>query len=134
MKKYRRGKEWIEIKVCEIYKTKQLLPLHIQYHLNQLTYKKAIGHHTNNVAEYLGLIVGLRHCIDQKINNVAVYGDSKLVVEQTMGNWKVKSENLIHLQNEVKKCLQCINNISITHIYRKHNKVADRLANEALDW
>lgn len=98
-----------------------------------LTYKKAIGHHTNNVAEYLGLIVGLRHCIDQKINNVAVYGDSKLVVEQTMGNWKVKSENLIHLQNEVKKCLQCINNISITHIYRKHNKVADRLANEALD-
>jgi probable phosphoglycerate mutase len=98
-----------------------------------LTYKKAIGYHTNNVAEYLGLIVGLRHCIDQKINNVAVYGDSKLVVEQTMGNWKVKSENLIHLQNEVKKYLQCINNISITHIYRKHNKVADGLANEALD-
>ena len=98
-----------------------------------LTYKKAIGNHTNNVAEYLGLIVGLRHCVDQKINNVAVFGDSKLVVEQTMGNWKVKSENLIKLQQEVKLCLQCINNISISHIYRKHNKVADRLANEALD-
>ncbi len=98
-----------------------------------LTYKKAIGKHTNNVAEYLGLIVGLRHCIDQKINNVAVFGDSKLVVEQTLGNWKVKSENLITLQEEIKKCLRCIDNISISHIYRKHNKVADKLANEALD-
>ena len=98
-----------------------------------LTYKKAIGKHTNNVAEYLGLIVGLRHCIDQKINNVAVFGDSKLVVEQTLGNWKVKSENLITLQAEIKKCLRCIDNISISHIYRKHNKVADKLANEALD-
>lgn len=98
-----------------------------------LTYKKAIGKHTNNVAEYLGLIVGLRHCIDQKINNVAVLGDSKLVVEQTLGNWKVKSENLITLQEEIKKCLRCIDNISISHIYRKHNKVADKLANEALD-
>jgi len=98
-----------------------------------LTYKKAIGKHTNNVAEYLGLIVGLRHCIDQKINNVAVFGDSKLVVEQTLGNWKVKSENLITLQEEIKKCLQSIDNISISHIYRKNNKVADKLANEALD-
>ncbi len=98
-----------------------------------LTYKKAIGNHTNNVAEYLGLIVGLRHCIDQKINNVAVFGDSKLVVEQTLGNWKVKSENLIKLQQEIKKCLQSIDNISISHIYRKNNKVADKLANEALD-
>ena len=98
-----------------------------------LTYKKAIGNHTNNVAEYLGLIVGLRHCVDQKINNVAVFGDSKLVVEQTLGNWKVKSENLIKLQQEIKKCLQSIDNISISHIYRKNNKRADELANEALD-
>ena len=37
-----------------------------------LTYKKAIGKHTNNVAEYLGLIVGLRHCIDQKINDLSI--------------------------------------------------------------
>jgi len=98
-----------------------------------LTYKKAIGNHTNNVAEYLGLIVGLRHCVDQKINNVAVFGDSKLVIEQTLGNWRVKSENLKTLHQEIKKSLQAINNISLTHIYRKHNKVADKLANEALD-
>ena len=88
-----------------------------------LTYKKAIGNHTNNVAEYLGLIVGLRHCIDQKINNVAVFGDSKLVVEQTLGNWKVKSENLIKLQQEIKKCLQSIDNISRSHIYRKNKRI-----------
>ena len=92
-----------------------------------------IGHHTNNVAEYCGLIVGLRHCIDQKINNVAVYGDSKLIIEQCLNNWKVKNENMQKLHAEVMSLMKSINNISLSHVYRKHNKMADSLANIALD-
>ena len=98
-----------------------------------LTYKDSIGTYTNNVAEYLGLIVGLRHCIEQKINNVEVFGDSNLVIQQSLGKWQVKNENLQKLHAEVKKCLTQIDNFSLHHIYRKNNKVADKLANEALD-
>ena len=98
-----------------------------------LTYNKAIGNYTNNVAEYLGLVVGLRHCIDQEITNVAVFGDSKLVIEQTKGKWKVKSDNLKKLHEEVNKCLKNIDKATFTHVYRRDNTVADKLANEALD-
>ena len=98
-----------------------------------LKYGDKIGHHTNNVAEYCGLIVGLRHCIDQKINNVAVYGDSKLIIEQCLNNWKVKNENMQKLHAEVMSLMKSINNISLSHVYRKHNKMADSLANIALD-
>ena len=53
-----------------------------------LTYKKAIGNHTNNVAEYLGLIVGLRHCVDQKINNLltSVFLTKKLIASHESDN------------------------------------------------
>ena len=98
-----------------------------------LTYKKAIGEQTNNVAEYLGLIVGLRYCNHKEIKNVMIFGDSNLVIKQSQGTWKVKNENLKKLHAEVKACLKYIDTYSLNHVYRKDNKVADRLANEALD-
>ena len=98
-----------------------------------LTYKAYIGEHTNNVAEYFGLLVGLRHCVEQNIKHLNVYGDSKLVIEQVKGNWKVRNENLKKIHQPIVELVKKFDLIKLTHIYRKNNKRADQLANEALD-
>ena len=98
-------------------------------------YKKFIGIKTNNVAEYKGAYKGLKIAKELGITNIEVYGDSKLVIEQIKGNWKVKSENLKPTFNKIKNLLNSgyFENISFHHVYRKNNKRADELANEALD-
>ena len=99
------------------------------------TYKKYIGKHTNNVAEYLGCFHGVQACIQEGIKNVTIYGDSKLVIEQVSGRWKVKSDNIRPIYNEIKKVLDSkpFEHIEFKHIKRNKNKRADQLANEALD-
>ena len=99
------------------------------------TYKKYIGKHTNNVAEYLGCFHGIQACIQEGIKNVTIYGDSKLVVEQVSGRWKVKSDNLKPIYNEIKKVLATkpFNKIEFKHVKREKNKRADELANQAID-
>ena len=103
--------------------------------VERYTYKKYIGTTTNNVAEYKALLNGLLLAKEKGITRVEVYGDSKLVIEQVKGNWKVKSRLLIPIHREI--CAVLINNpfeqITFQHVYRKNNKRADELANEALD-
>ena len=64
-----------------------------------------------------------------------VYGDSKLVIEQVKGNWKVKSENLKPIHKEIRNLLNeyKFQYIEFNHVLRKYNKRADQLANIALD-
>ena len=99
------------------------------------TYKKYIGKHTNNVAEYLGCFHGVQACIQEGIKNVTIYGDSKLVIEQISGRWKVKSDNIRPIYNEIKKVLDSkpFEHIEFKHVKRNKNKRADQLANQALD-
>ena len=99
------------------------------------TYKKYIGKHTNNVAEYLGCFHGVQACIQEGIKNVTIYGDSKLVIEQVSGRWKVKSDNIKPIYNEIKKVLDTnpFEKIEFKHVKRNKNKRADQLANQALD-
>ena len=99
------------------------------------TYKKYIGKHTNNVAEYLGCFHGVQACIQEGIKNVTIYGDSKLVIEQVSGRWKVKSDNIRPIYNEIKKVLDTnpFEKIEFKHVKRNKNKRADQLANQALD-
>ena len=103
--------------------------------VEQYTYKKYIGTATNNVAEYKALLNGLRLAHEKGITNLDVYGDSKLVIEQVTGNWKVKSPLLTPIHREI--CTFLVNNpfeqITFQHVYRNNNKRADELANEALD-
>jgi len=98
-------------------------------------YKKYIGKHTNNVAEYLGCFHGIQACIQEGIKNVIIYGDSKLVVEQVSGRWKVRSDNIKPIYNEIKKVLATkpFDKIEFKHVRRNKNKRADELANQALD-
>ncbi|GHH73948.1 putative phosphoglycerate mutase [Kitasatospora indigofera] len=92
-----------------------------------------IGHATNNVAEYKGLIAGLRAAreIDPGAE-VDVRMDSKLVVEQMSGRWKIKHPDMQPLAAEAKTVLPR-GQVSYTWIPRERNKDADRLANEAMD-
>jgi ribonuclease H / adenosylcobalamin/alpha-ribazole phosphatase len=95
--------------------------------------KQAIGHATNNVAEYRGLIAGLDDAAKLGATDVAVYMDSKLVVEQMSGRWKVKHPDLIELNAQARKLASRFDRVRYEWIPRERNAHADRLANEAMD-
>lgn len=95
--------------------------------------KQAIGRATNNVAEYRGLIAGLDDALNLGATEAAVYLDSKLLVEQMSGRWKVKHPDLIELHAEARDRARRFARISYSWIPRARNTHADRLANEAMD-
>jgi len=95
--------------------------------------KSAIGRATNNVAEYRGLIAGLEEAAAVGATEVEVYMDSKLVVEQMSGRWRVKHPDLASLHQQAKGIARAFDRITYTWIPRAENSLADRLANEAMD-
>lgn len=95
--------------------------------------KAAIGTATNNVAEYRGLIAGLEGAADVGATDVAVSMDSKLVIEQMAGRWRVKHPDLQPLNRRAKELAGRFDRISYAWIPREKNGHADRLANEAMD-
>ncbi|MCL6302173.1 bifunctional RNase H/acid phosphatase [Streptomyces kronopolitis] len=92
-----------------------------------------IGTATNNVAEYKGLVAGLRaaHALDPEAD-IRVRMDSKLVVEQMSGRWKIKHPDMKPLAAEAGSVFPA-DRVSYEWIPRARNKHADRLANEAMD-
>ena len=92
------------------------------------------GEKTNNQAEYLALRLALREAYEEygefKIN---CFMDSQLAVEQMNGNYKVKSENVKPLYEEVRRIADQFKSFTITHVRREQNKLADELANKAMD-
>ncbi len=93
----------------------------------------ALGIATNNVAEYRGLIAGLTAAADVGAREVDVRMDSKLVVEQMAGRWKVKHPDMIPLNREAAALVRGFDRVSYQWIPRAENSHADRLANEAMD-
>lgn len=104
--------------------TGELLAEHAEY----------LGVTTNNVAEYNGLLAGLRAArrIDPEAA-VEVRMDSKLVVEQMSGRWQVKHPDLRPLAAAARAAFPASDRLGFTWVPRAENKHADRLANEALD-
>lgn len=95
--------------------------------------KDSIGIATNNVAEYRGLIAGLEAAAALGVIDVAVSMDSKLVVEQMSGRWRVKHPDLIPLHERVRELADGFDHVRYSWIPREKNSHADRLANEAMD-
>jgi probable phosphoglycerate mutase len=95
--------------------------------------KESLGIATNNVAEYRGLIAGLDAAAELGASEVDVRMDSKLVVEQMSGRWKVKHPDMIPLQRQASTLARQFDRVSYTWIPRAENAHADRLANEAMD-
>jgi len=93
---------------------------------------ETIGVATNNVAEYRGLIAGLELAREFTPGaTVEVRMDSKLVVEQMSGNWKVKHPSMQPLAAQASELAPA--GTTYTWVPREQNTHADRLANEALD-
>jgi broad specificity phosphatase PhoE/ribonuclease HI len=95
--------------------------------------KQAIGIATNNVAEYRGLIAGLEEAVKVGATDVDVRMDSKLVVEQMSGRWKVKHPDLRVLIEQAAAVAKRFDSVDYAWIPRVENSYADRLANEAMD-
>lgn len=94
---------------------------------------EGIGHATNNVAEYRGLIAGLEAAAELGATEVAARLDSKLVVEQMSGRWKVKHPDMIPLAAKARTLAARFDKVTYTWIPREQNSHADRLANAAMD-
>ena len=92
-----------------------------------------IGTATNNVAEYLALIEGLTAVADWKPDRVEVFLDSKLVVEQMRGAYRVKNAALAPLYARASKLAADLPAVEFRHVAREKNKGADALANRAID-
>jgi ribonuclease H / adenosylcobalamin/alpha-ribazole phosphatase len=94
---------------------------------------EAIGVATNNVAEYSGLIAGLRKAIELELPEVEVVSDSELMVKQMRGEYRVKNVALRALCAEAGRLARELGTVEYRHVKRAHNELADRLVNEALD-
>lgn len=97
---------------------------------------KFIGVTTNNVAEYTGALEALKFArkeYGQDNLEIKFYADSRLVIEQLSGRFKVKSAHLKPIINQIKELSSSISKITYFHIPRSQNSQADKLANLALD-
>ena len=92
-----------------------------------------IGVATNNVAEYDGLLAGLRAAAELDASSVDVRMDSKLVIEQMAGRWQVKHPDMKVKRREAAGLVAQLPQVTFTHIPRAQNSYADRLANAAMD-
>ena len=93
----------------------------------------ALGHQSNNTAEYCALILALQEAMMMGARELQVYTDSELIVKQLNGEYKIKEPSLkalfclaSHLRSGFKK-------LTISHVPREKNKLADAEANRALD-
>lgn len=96
-------------------------------------YGEYIGHATNNIAEYKGLISALKKAKKYIPCSVNLFLDSELVVKQLKGEYKTKDETLRAYFEFVNQLLDAFEKYQIQHIPREKNKTADKLANQAID-
>ena len=92
-----------------------------------------IGTATNNQAEYLALIEGLKEVGRWKPDRLEVFVDSKLVVEQLAGRYRVKNNDLRELHSKALALLGGFAEAVVRHVPREKNRGADALANRAID-
>jgi probable phosphoglycerate mutase len=97
-----------------------------------------IGVTTNNEAEYQGLVAALKTLSTftklGEIESLTIKLDSKLVVEQVLGHWKVKEDRLRGYVSEARQLLQNLPfSYILIHIPREQNKLADAIVNKTLD-
>lgn len=99
------------------------------------TLSEYLGTQTNNFAEYTAVIRALETCVEKKLTSehLEFFLDSKLVVEQVQGNWKVKEVTLQPLVARVRELAAQFPSVRFTHVRREKNADADALANKAMD-
>ena len=96
-------------------------------------FSESIGTATNNVAEYRGLIAALEWARAHGCTAVHVRSDSLLLVQQMLGNYKVKNAGLQPLHARAGALARQVGRVTFEHVRRASNAHADRLANAAMD-
>jgi ribonuclease HI len=94
---------------------------------------ESIGIATNNVAEYRGLLAALAWARTHGHATLHVRSDSLLLVQQMLGNFKVKNAGLQPLHAKARLLAHEIGTVTFEHVRREKNADADRLANAAMD-
>jgi len=92
-----------------------------------------LGVTTNNEAEYRALLEGLKAVKDWKPDRLEVYLDSKLVVEQVNGRYRIKAPELVPLHRQATELLREFPDVKVEHLERARNRGADALANMAIN-
>ncbi len=94
-----------------------------------------IGKSTNNVAEYKAIINAMENAVKEELKEVILTSDSKLVISQITGTYKVKAEHLKKLHNKITVLSKKFIRIEFRHSRRenKYIKIADKLCNMILD-
>jgi ribonuclease HI len=98
-----------------------------------LEFYEPLGNATNNVAEYRALLLALERAEENGADDVEIRSDSKLLVEQMRGNFRMRAEHLKPLLAESVLRAKRFRSFAITHIPRENNTRADRLANLGAD-
>jgi len=96
-------------------------------------FHESIGVATNNVAEYRGLLAALEWAKAHGCRELKVRSDSLLLVQQMLGNYKVKNAGLQPLHAKARLLAHEIGRVTFEHVGRALNAHADRLANAAMD-
>ncbi len=95
---------------------------------------KYIGHATNNIAEYTAALLGIIRAIELEATEIELRADSKLVIEQLAGRYKIKNLELKKIYLEIQDMIgKWWGHIHFTHVYREDNTEADRLSNVAMN-
>jgi ribonuclease HI len=92
-----------------------------------------LGDQTNNVAEYEGLLLGLRRALALGAHEIEVLADSQLVIRQLAGVYRVRNQGLRPLFDEAKRLLGAFKRVELRHIPREMNGAADEMSNRAID-
>jgi ribonuclease HI len=98
-----------------------------------VTLGRFIGRATNNVAEYRALITGLEKAKELGAKRILIRGDSELIIKQMRGEYRVKNPDLRNLYDEAQFLLHQFDEARMEHNLRDKNKLADKLANKAMD-
>jgi ribonuclease HI len=92
-----------------------------------------LGITTNNVAEYAALLAALERAHLLGLEELAVRSDSQLLVEQMNGGYRVKAPHLKPLWLRARTLAAGLRRFAITHVPRERNRIADALANRAME-
>jgi ribonuclease HI len=96
-------------------------------------FKKYLGEHTNNFAEYSAVILAMQEAKKMGAEELDFYLDSELVVKQLKREYKVKNLELAKLFVKIFNMQQNFKRVNYQHVPREMNKLADKLANVAMD-
>jgi ribonuclease HI len=94
---------------------------------------EGLGETTNNVAEYIAVIMGLERAGELGAADVLLRSDSQLLINQITGVYKVRTEHLLPLHRRVLQLAAGFERIRFEHVPRARNAEADRLANLGVD-